>query len=62
MRNRIVLYQRSYSPWAWVIQDFARMLFKLLAFSLFFRPRRQNLVMMLKGIKDGLAEKTGKIN
>lgn len=59
MRNRIALYQRDYSPWAWIIQDFARMLFKLLAFSLFFYPRMQNLRMMLKGIKDGLVGKNG---
>ena len=61
MRNRILLYQRSYSPWGWIIQDFVRMLFKLLAFSLFFGPRRQNLAMMLKGIKDGLTGKMGKL-
>ena len=61
MRNRILLYQRSYSPWGWIIQDFVRMLFKLLAFSLVFGPRRQNLAMMLKGIKDGLTGKMGKL-
>lgn len=61
MRNRILLYQRSYSPWGWIVQDFVRMLFKLLAFSLFFAPRRQNLAMMLKGIKDGMTGKMGKL-
>ena len=61
MRNRILLYQRSYSPWGWIIQDFARMLFKLLAFSIFFGPRIQNLAMMIKGIKDGLIGKMGKL-
>jgi len=60
MRNRILLYQRSYSPWGWIIQDFVRMLFKLMAFSLFIPPRRQNITMMLKGIKDGLTKKMGK--
>ena len=60
MRNRIALYQRSYSPYAWIVQDFARMLFKFIAFSLFFHPRRQNLSMMVKGIKDGLTGKNGK--
>lgn len=61
MRNRILLYQRSYSPWGWIVQDFVRMLFKLFAFSLFFGPRRQNLAMMLKGIRDGLTGKMGKL-
>ena len=60
MRNRILLYQRSYSPWGWIVQDFFRMLFKLAAFSLFFAPRLQNISMMLKGIKDGLRGKTGR--
>ncbi len=59
MRNRIALYQRDYSPYTWIIQDFARMLFKLLAFSLFFYPRIQNFRMMIKGIKDGLTGKNG---
>lgn len=61
MRNRILLYQRSYSPWVWVVQDFFRMLFKLVAFSLFFTPRCQNISMMIRGIKDGLNGKMGKI-
>jgi rhamnosyltransferase len=60
MRNRILLYQRSYSPWVWVVQDFFRMLFKLVAFSLFFTPRCQNISMMIRGIKDGLNGKMGK--
>ena len=60
MRNRILLYQRSYSPWVWVVQDFFRMLFKVVAFSLFFTPRCQNIGMMIRGIKDGLNGKLGK--
>ncbi len=62
MRNRILLYQRSYSPWGWIVQDFVRMIFKFLAFSLFFRPRCENLSMMLKGIKDGFSRRVGKIS
>ena len=60
MRNRIVLYQRSYSPWGWVVQDFIRLLFKFTVFSLFFSPRRQNIHMMSMGIKDGIRNKLGK--
>ena len=60
MRNRILLYQRSYSPWGWVLQDFWRMVFKLVFFAVFSSPRRQNVLMMLKGIKDGLLGKAGK--
>lgn len=60
MRNRILLYQRFYSPWRWIGQDFLRMLLKVMAFSIFLSPRRKNFVMMLKGLKDGLRGKTGK--
>jgi len=60
MRNRILLYQRSYSPKGWIVQDFFRMLFKFTAFSLFFAPRRQNFRMMFKGVKDGLNGRAGK--
>lgn len=62
MRNRILLYQRSYSPWGWVVQDFFRMLFKLVLFSLVFTPRGKNIHMMFKGIKDGLHGKVGKLH
>lgn len=60
MRNRILLYQRHYTPWRWIIQDFFRMLFKLAAFSILFAPRVQNIYMMLRGIKDGVRGKTGR--
>ena len=60
MRNRILLYRRSYSPWGWVVQDFFRMLFKFAVFSLIVPPRLQNFRMMFKGLVDGLGGKTGK--
>ena len=60
MRNRIILYQRSYSPKGWIVQDFFRLLFKFAAFSLFFAPRRQNFRMMIRGVRDGLRGKAGK--
>ena len=62
MRNRIALYKRSYSPLGWIVQDFIRMLFKLVVFSIFVGPRRKNIVMMLKGIKDGLTGKMGEFS
>lgn len=60
MRNRIALYQRSYSPWGWIIQDFVRMLFKLFVFSLIFTPRLKNIKMMLAGIRDGVMNRMGR--
>ena len=62
MRNRILLYRRAYSPWRWVNQDFLRMLFKVMTFSIFLSPRRKNFGMMFRGLKDGLKGKTGKLD
>jgi len=59
MRNRILLYGRSYTHRAWIAQDFFRLLFKFAAFSLFFPPRMDNLRMMLRGIRDGLRGRAG---
>ncbi|MGY6588808.1 MAG: glycosyltransferase family 2 protein [Wenzhouxiangella sp.] len=55
MRNRIWLY-RSQAPFAWVIQDFLRLLGKLALFSL-IGPRRAHIGAMLRGIRDGVAKK-----
>lgn len=59
MRNRIALYRRRYSPWAWVVQDFLRMLVKVVVFGLVFAPRRENLRMMARGVVDGLRGRSG---
>ncbi len=53
MRNRIILYQKKYSPSAWIIQDFFRMILKLIFVILFFPNRSENIVMISKGIRDG---------
>lgn len=60
MRNRILLYRRGYAPAGWVAQDCFRMLFKFVAFSLFFAPRRENFRMMLRGARDALAGRMGR--
>jgi rhamnosyltransferase len=54
MRNRLLLYRRAYVPLAWKCADFPRLLFKLVYFSLFVAPRRENLRMMWRGLRDGL--------
>ena len=59
MRNRILLYRRPYSPWGWVVQDFARMLVKVVLFGVVFAPRWQNLRMMARGLVDGLRGRSG---
>jgi predicted dithiol-disulfide oxidoreductase (DUF899 family) len=59
MRNRLLLYQRSYTPFGWIVQDAARALFKLLVFALVFAPRWQNICMMCRGIRDAYTGKVG---
>lgn len=59
MRNRILLYRRSYSPWGWIIQDFLRMLVKVVLFGLVFSPRFKNLSMMARGVLDGFLGRSG---
>ncbi len=55
MRNRLLLYRRSYTPRRWIAQDLPRLLVKLLLFSLLVAPRGQNLRAMLAGLRAGIA-------
>ncbi len=59
MRNRILLYRRAYSPYAWVVQDIVRAVGKGLLTLVLFSQRRLNFQMMLSGFVDGLRGKTG---
>ena len=54
MRNRLLLYWRSYVPLAWKFADFPHLLFKLSYFPLFVAPRWKNLQMLLKGLWAGI--------
>ncbi|HEX7325809.1 MAG TPA: glycosyltransferase family 2 protein [Rhodanobacteraceae bacterium] len=54
MRNRVLLYHRSYTPRRWIAQDVPRALVKLLVFAL-LPPRRKNLRCMLAGLAAGAA-------
>jgi len=47
------------TPGVWIAQDLPRLALKLLRFGLFVPPRRRNLAAMLRGIRHGLAGKTG---
>ena len=55
MRNRIRLYWRGYVPLLWKVADVPRLIFKLVYFPLMVAPRLENLRMMLKGVRDGIA-------
>lgn len=59
MRNRILLYRRPYSPRAWIVQDFLRMLVKVVLFGVVYSPRVKNLRMMWRGMLDGLHGRQG---
>ncbi len=60
MRNRLVLYQRPYTPRRWIAQDIPRLLLKFALFSLLLAPRWHNTRMMLRGLHDGLRNRLGR--
>ena len=54
MRNRILLYSLAHTPAIWIVHDVFRVIAKFLIFSLLISPRKNNSMMMLKGIVDGI--------
>ncbi len=60
MRNRILLAKKPYSPVAWRIQDFFRIIFKTLILLFTVSPKKGYALMILRGIKDGFFGKSGK--
>lgn len=62
MRNRIHLYKRPYAPRGWILQDVLRAALKVILFSLVFPPRRENIRMMLQGVRDALKGRYGRYN
>lgn len=54
MRNRILLYSMVHTPTIWIVHDIFRVTAKFLIFSLLISPRKNNAIMMLKGIVDGV--------
>ncbi|MBS0199242.1 MAG: glycosyltransferase family 2 protein [Proteobacteria bacterium] len=59
MRNRVLLYRRSDTPWRWIAQDIPRAILKFVGFSLVVAPRAANLRAMCRGLRDGLAGREG---
>ena len=58
-RNSLLLYQRKYPDRFWKQADIIRLVMMFLIFSLFGNQKLGNLRMILYGIKDGIAGKTG---
>lgn len=55
MRNRVLLYRRTYTPRRWIAQDVPRLVVKFLLFALLIAPRRKNVRCMLAGLRAGIA-------
>ncbi|VVN03074.1 glycosyltransferase family 2 protein [Pseudomonas fluorescens] len=60
-RNSLLLQRRSYMPFNWKMADFCRCIRAALFFGIFSSSRISCLAMMIKGIKDGIAGVTGKL-
>jgi rhamnosyltransferase len=61
-RNRILLYRRSYTPAAWILQDLFRLAIKFALFSIVVPPRLQNMRMMLAGMWAAIRGRGGKLS
>ena len=60
-RNRILLYWRPHVPLKWKLKDLLRMAAKFMAIMLFVAPRREYLRMTLLAIRDGFANRGGRL-
>ena len=60
-RNRILLYWRPHVPLKWKLKDMLRMAAKFVAIMLFVAPRLKYLHMTLLAIRDGLANRGGRL-
>lgn len=55
VRNSLWLYRRPYAPLSWKLNNFAKLVFTLVYFSLFDSERLLQARMILSGVIDGLA-------
>lgn len=60
VRNAVWLYRQPWLPWKWKMVDGYKMVLKFIFYSLFAKPRSEQASMMLRGIRDGLANRLGK--
>lgn len=61
-RNALHLAKRPYTPWYWRISSFAKIVFKLLVYPLAFTDGRKRLFYMVKGLRDGVLGKYGRVD
>jgi rhamnosyltransferase len=60
VRNAILVYKRSYIPLTWKITDGSRLLLRFLFYTLFAKPHLAHFTMMIRGLFDGIRNRTGK--
>ncbi|MEO8385152.1 MAG: glycosyltransferase family 2 protein [Betaproteobacteria bacterium] len=60
-RNRLLLYRRGYMPLKWKLKDILRLFAKFSTTILFIAPRLEYMRMTILGIRDGLANRGGKM-
>jgi rhamnosyltransferase len=51
-RNRIALYRRPYTPWAWIVHDVPRLTLKALYLTLIAERRREHRRMLVAAVRD----------
>lgn len=61
-RNSVSLWRRRYMPLRWKFVDFIRLVQIFLFFGFFASRRKENISMMLRGVKDGVRGVTGKMS
>lgn len=59
VRNRLTMYRRDYVPLIWKFRDVFRMLAKCVFYVVFISPRKDNLKMIAKGIRDAFTSRLG---
>lgn len=60
-RNSMLLWKRTYMPLAWKRADVLRILYIFFFFTLFSSNRMANLRMMIRGLRDGFHNRSGKL-
>lgn len=58
-RNRLELYRRSYTPWAWIMQDLPRLAVKMLYLAVISERRLQNRRMLAAAVRDFIQNRLG---
>ena len=61
-RNSIHLMRKKHVPLQWILNNSIQLLYMIFFFPIFTAPRFSHLQLMLKGIKDGICGKSGRLD